>query len=265
MGNRAHLSPLAALVTVAFILACSTASPGQQEAPLEMRLGSVIAQFFGVPLELLAITSVEDDMRGGAPVYNVRATVLTPDRRMVGEVRATVDHTVSYVTRAGRVAYDRDDALRMAEEFARANFPGWSDRMVLTEPPGNSDPFHCRWDEKDGDAWTGSFVALTSSVYRPGAPETYSAYRATPGSADDVKITAAQAQDIVRTFLAAHGQECRLGSPQLHLDDLNWHLVFWRVPFQARLAGAEPAASWMEGFAIVDAVTGEVVEPKLDE
>lgn len=153
----------------------------------------------------------------------------------------------------------------MAEEFARANFPGWSDRMVLTEPPGSSDPFHCRWDEKDGDVWTGSFVALRSSVYRPGAPEIYGAYLARPGSADDVEITAAQAQDIVRAFLAAHGQECQPGSPQLHLDDLNWHLVFWRVPFQARLAGAEPATRWMEGFAIVDAVTGEVVEPKLDE
>ncbi len=80
MGNRAHLSPVAALVTVALSLACITASPGQQETPLETRLGTIIASFLGVPQELLAITLVEEELRGGAHAYNVRATVFIHTR-----------------------------------------------------------------------------------------------------------------------------------------------------------------------------------------
>ncbi|MGD9497680.1 MAG: hypothetical protein AB7Y46_15370 [Armatimonadota bacterium] len=244
---------------------CAGPASPQEAAGLEARLTQIAARFFGVPEELLNVTSVTEDEPGNRPSYGLRAMIVTPEGRPVSSVVAHIDIELGYVTSAGRRVFAVDEALGIAEQFAKSSFPAWSDAMVLQEMTRDKDQLMCRWAEKIGDVWTGNYVALTLSVYRPGVPQVYVAYVATERSPDDAQFTAEQAQEALRSFLSEHDYESDLQPAELHLDDLNWHFPFWWIPYRVRQVGAAADAPWMEGFAGVNAITGEVVEPRLDQ
>lgn len=256
------------LVASGLFLACllhPMIALAQQQPSLQARLRPLVAQFFGVPPELLKITSVRESTLGERAVYSVYATVVTPEGRTVDNVFAHIDFEANYVTSAGRRVFETDDALHIAEAFARANFPAWSERMVLQEARRSGDKVICRWGERDGEVWTGSFVGLTCSVYRPGIPTTYIAYVATPRRVEDIRVTREEAVAAARRFLAGNGYKGQLQYAELHLDDLNWRFPFWWVAFQARREGATAEQREVTLNVLVHAMTGEIVEPRVDE
>jgi len=245
-----------------FLLLAPTASVGAEpDTQTNQRIVSVVAQFHGVPEELLQMKSITESSEYGRPVYLCRATIITPDGRDVEDVHVVVDAEALYVTSAGHGVRNEDEMAKLAEEFVRTNFPRWSENMVLQYGSRKNGRVLYRWAERRGGVWTGTFVGLGVNIYRPGAPWTYGAYVATPRSLDDIRVTEEQAVATARQFLAEHDYEGDLQSAELYLDHHLRPYPHWYVSFDAIKRDAPPEREAHRLNVLVDAVTGDVVGP----
>ncbi len=236
-----------------------------QEETLQAEVTKIVAGFYAVPEAQLGIGSVERTTHHDRPAVRVQATIRGPDGRTVNRVFAYIDGELRYVMASGRRVFDTQEAQQIAEEFVRTTYPAWSDDMLLQEAVRSDDRLMLRWAEKRGEVWTGSFVGMSCTVYRPGVPATYSAYVATPRSVDEIEITKDEAVVAARQFLADRGYESEVVSVELHLDSLFRPFPDWWVMLRAKQRDALAQQADRTVNVLVDATTGEIVARRSDD
>ncbi len=164
-------------------------------------------------VQRVMIHGPEESLWGGQ-AYSVRIELVSPEghpEEMVGEVHPSRNFVTSWIVpdaygaKSDPRRIDGAEALQIAQRFAAAQFPNWSDQMLLDAASpsaarsGEPHPWHCVWRGEDDGTATGDRVFV--SVGSTGEIAGYFADAAVVYSLEDVRVPESRALELVRQFI----------------------------------------------------------------
>ncbi len=247
--------------------------------PDRARVVNAVADFLGVPREWVSIASLSGGTAApGAPirwrmaVWGGEFVVTNGQGHLVGRLHAAVDIETYHVACANWNRLTAEERQSTARSFVSAQFPGWSDDMVLVTEGGSPGSFgqamaffpesvSCfRWAEKRDNAWTGTYVQVTVLDSLPRMPVQYGGYVAQPRSLADVRVPEERAIEVALEEARRRGlEDPEVKQADLYLDHHIRHFPHWMIEVtepQPRGQATHP----LHASVMVDAVSGEVLD-----